>query len=186
MKATTRLLTLALALTGPALTTNAMNPHKVEGMIRSGQLEAAEAALQSTDTDTADPTTLTWLKALLAQEQGDYRTALDTLKAGLELNPESARLHATRGTTLIRHADSLPLMQRPSQYMQAIRAYQTALQLDQDCLEAHIGLAQYYFHAPEIAGGNLERSAEHAQHVHRLNPDLAAPLLQQIESRQNP
>ncbi|HYP16529.1 MAG TPA: tetratricopeptide repeat protein, partial [Opitutus sp.] len=49
-------------------------------------------------------------------------------------------------------------------------AFTKALELDANDLSALIGLARFYTHAPEIAGGSLVKARELAERVRQLHP----------------
>lgn len=180
----TRLLLSMLALLATApLHAGSPSSGQIAGMIFSGQLEAATPALEAFAAEHPDSPELAYLQSRLATAQGDTAKGLAAMRELVAAQPGNAQYHAALGTTLVRHAETLPFMERSTSYFEAISAYRQSVALDENCFEGQIGLANYYLHAPEMAGGSLVKAEEHAREVLRLNAGMGAPLLAQVLER---
>jgi thioredoxin-like negative regulator of GroEL len=175
------LLTLALFLAGSLGA--ALAPDAIEGLIHTGQLEEAAAALDTLASEEADHPDLAYLRARLLVARGDPSAGVDALRGLLAASPQQARLHAALGTSLVQLAETLPFMERPAVFMEVIECYEQAVGLDPELFEGRMGLAQYYLHAPAFAGGSLVKAEEHARVAARLLPELGRPVLVEILRR---
>ena len=97
--------------------------------------------------------------ALRHEREGRHQEALNTLSLAIDANPESARLHAVRGSMLLAE----------QQVVAALRDLEKAVQLDPDSAEALTNRAQAYrlFGRLDEALGDLDRALA-------KDPDLVA------------
>ncbi len=164
----------------------AASTDEIDGLIFAGQLDTAEAAIAEmakTDPDSPD---ILYLNGRLYLAKGQTGDSLAALQKAVKMEPDRAQFHSALGTAYVRHAETLPFMERPMFYMQSIDSWKKAVSLDSDSLEGHMGLAYYYMNAPAMGGGSLVLAADHAKEVIRLNPELGEPLLEQVKARKEP
>jgi TolB-like protein/Flp pilus assembly protein TadD len=87
--------------------------------------------------------------------QDNLREADAAARRAIEINPDSAEAHASRGLAVSLSRD----------YDEAARAFEAAIRLDTKLFEA------YYFYARSLlAEGNLEKSAEYFAKASEVNP----------------
>ncbi len=180
----TRLLaatTFALASFLPTVSAEGEPPlARAAAAFEQGDLAAAESLLAPlAEAGQNDPGALGLLAQVRLRQQrpGDAATLLER---ALAVDGGNARLHAALGQALSLQLPNASLEEQPSLAMRMLQAFQTAVGIDPDLIEARVGLARYYTQAPEIAGGSRTRAEEQARFILQRVPWLGEAELGQI------
>jgi tetratricopeptide (TPR) repeat protein len=130
-------------------------------------------AHRALDASEETPDTLLGM-ALLARADGDLSRARELAQRSVDADPTSGERWAWLGTTTFEAigASSAGAFTKAEQADAGRRAYERALELDPTCIDAHIGLAQFYLKAPALFGGSIRRARERADALMALGtPD---------------
>lgn len=115
---------------------------------------------------------------------GDLKQAVEAAEAAAAAAPERADVHAYLGMMYSRRIGQLNVMQQAIIAGRMKAAFERAIQLDPDEVNARIGLVRYYANAPAIAGGSPERAYAEALEVQKRAPFLGACELGWLAARQ--
>jgi len=163
---------LSLLLTSPALAIPALDEAKAA--FQQGDLAAAETLLLPlTAAEKPDPAALHQL-ALLRQRQGRPKDAVPLLERATALDATKADYFAALGIAVSEAMRGAPMMEMAALSGKVRKAFAKAVELDPNHVTGLIGLTRYYSNAPEMAGGSLEKAAELALRIEKLNPLLGA------------
>lgn len=124
-------------------------------------LAASTSALASTDAALAE------LRQLLTSNQIE-----DAVKAGeraVESYPDDARLWVWLGRAYGRRALEANLLARASWAGKTRDAWEKAVELDPNNLDARFDLIQYYLQAPAMLGGGVDKAKAQAEAITQLN-----------------
>lgn len=174
------LLALLFGTSGASAQTSA--DHAAE-LLKKNDLPAAEALLAPlTGADSKDAAAFFQLGQLRLRQQKaneavaafEKATVLDSTRPEYFSQLGIAISMKMQGANFMVQAVTAPKMKK---------AFEKAVALDPNHIGGLIGLARYYSNAPEIAGGSLEKAAEFATRVQKLNPSLGESELGRIAER---
>lgn len=170
---------LLLAVVAPAQTAL----ETAAAALKSGDLPAADAALAPLAAgEKPDPAALHLLSQVrLAQK--NTKAAVALAEQAVQLAPDKSDYHAQLGIALSARMPELGFMQQAMVAGKMKKAFEKAVELDPQNLNALVGLSRYYANAPEIAGGSPVKAAEFAQRVKTINPFLGESELGRIAER---
>ena len=112
----------------------------------------------------------TQAKELLAAK--DSKGAITLYEKALEADPTSATLQTDYANALAVRINEVNFMAKGMIAGKMLKAYQTSVELDPKHVTGWIGLSRYYWNAPPIAGGSLEKATEYANQVKKIVPWL--------------
>jgi len=115
---------------------------------------------------------------------GETETALDFYSRGRDAHPDEARFHSMRGHCLNMLGQNKPMNEAMLMFMEGLEEYRTAVRLDEFDIEGHYGLAQYYAHAPAMAGGSMPLAEEHAGIVMSIDEARGNGLMAMLKQLQ--
>jgi len=116
--------------------------------------------------------------------QGEVEAALEYYTIGRDAHPDQARFHSMRGHCLNMLGQTKPMNEGMVMFMEGLEEYRTAVRLDDKDLEGHFGLAQYYAHAPAMAGGSMPLAEEHAGIVTQIDEARGNGLMAMLKMMQ--
>jgi tetratricopeptide (TPR) repeat protein len=109
-----------------------------------------------------------WLgRAWLAQ--GDWEKAADRFEA-VELDPGSAQAHYFLGAAYGEQAMRASKLRQPFLAKKVQHAFERAVQLDPDYLDARTGLLDFYRMAPGFMGGGMDKARAQAAEIRKRDP----------------
>lgn len=150
----------------------------------SGDLKTAEQLLQEVLEVDAESSEALYYLGLSKFVVGDTEGALDYYTQGRDAHPDEARFHSMRGHCLNMLGQSKPMNEGMLMFMEGLEEYRTAVRLDAMDVEGHYGLAQYYAHAPAMAGGSMPLAEEHAGIVTQINEARGNGLMAMLKMMQ--
>jgi tetratricopeptide (TPR) repeat protein len=95
--------------------------------------------------------------------------AVDHMERAVELNPANADYQYGLGAAYGMKAQNAGMIKQAFLAPKVKKAFEKAVELNPKLLEAHVGLAQYYWKAPGIMGGDMEKAWKEADAVIQLD-----------------
>jgi cytochrome c-type biogenesis protein CcmH/NrfG len=112
-------------------------------------------------------------------ELKQYGDAVDALENATELAPKSSLAQMWLGRAWGRHAESNKLLAF-GRARKARSAFEKAVELDPKNVDAMSDLFEYYFEAPGIVGGGLDKAESVAKMIANLDPEHGERLLARV------
>ncbi|MEO8431719.1 MAG: tetratricopeptide repeat protein [Acidobacteriota bacterium] len=107
-------------------------------------------------------------RAFLAE--GDLDRAVSALEKAAALDPRSAQAQVWLGRAWGQKAMRANVFSQASMAGKVRRAFERAVELDSDNLDARIALVEYYSRAPGIMGGSTAKARAQAADIRRRDP----------------
>jgi cytochrome c-type biogenesis protein CcmH/NrfG len=169
--ATPRLAPLALAtvLAVAASAGHAANPAAVEALLKSrdaGALAAAEALAEA-----QAGSARAWTLLARAQLQtGEAADAVESAEKAIALAPGDAQAHYWLGNSLGMRIGQVNMLRKMAMAPDLRDAFEAAVRLDPNLLDARSALIQYYLQAPEAMGGGVDKAKAQVAEIAKRNP----------------
>lgn len=117
---------------------------------------------------------------------GEFRNATNYLEKAVIEDPRNSEYHDWLGKTYGRRAEEASFLTAFSYAKKTHLSFEKAVALDPNNLEALGDLFEYYLQAPAIVGGGVEKAANVALSIGRLNqPEYHYALARLAEKRQD-
>jgi tetratricopeptide (TPR) repeat protein len=120
----------------------------------------------------------------LQMADGRFDRAGDAFERAAKQQDGNAVYHFWLGQAYGAQAQRANVLRQASLARRTKQAFDRAVQLDPDYLEARAGLVQFYLLAPGVMGGSVDKAREQAGEVRRRNPYRGAFLAASIAQRQ--
>lgn len=132
----------------------------------AGTLAEAEARVEADEGNAA-----AWIALARAQLlEGLADEAVDSAEEAVELAPEDPQAHYWLGNSLGMRIGQVNLLRKMAMAPDLRDAFETAVRLDPDLLDARSALVQYYLQAPPVAGGGIDKARAQVAEIARRNP----------------
>lgn len=105
----------------------------------------------------------------IALEERKHGKAIDYFEAATKLDPKSSMYFLWLGRALGREAQQANVLRQPGLARKTKAAWEHAIELDADNLDARADLIQYYVQAPGFLGGGKEKALEQAEEIRKRN-----------------
>jgi len=105
----------------------------------------------------------------IAMEERRYDTATSYFEAATKLDSKSSTYFLWLGRAYGREAQSANVLRQPGLAKKTKSAWERALELDPDNLDARSDLIQYYVQAPGFLGGSTQKALEQAEAIRQRN-----------------
>ncbi len=106
----------------------------------------------------------------------DTDAAVDHMEEAVDLNPRSADYHYGLGAALGVKARDAGIIKQAFLAPKVKGAFEKAVRLNPNLVEAHVGLVEYYRRAPGFMGGDMEKAWSEAEVVIGLDELRGRPL----------
>ncbi|MBX2897442.1 MAG: tetratricopeptide repeat protein [Cyclobacteriaceae bacterium] len=106
----------------------------------------------------------------VAFDEKKYDEAEDFFETAIDTNNKVADYHTWYGNTLGTIAADANLFKQASLGPKMKSAWEKAVQLDPETVDARESLIQYYLQAPAIAGGSVDKAIEMANEIKKIKP----------------
>jgi tetratricopeptide (TPR) repeat protein len=116
----------------------------------------------------------------IALERGDVDGAVDWFKRATKLDADESEYHLWLGRALSVKIQSVSFFEKGGIANRMLDAFETAVELDPESIEARAGLAQYYLSAPAIAGGSISKAKKQAEEIKKRAPGEGHLLMAQV------
>jgi tetratricopeptide (TPR) repeat protein len=144
--------------------------------------EAREVFRRLVEADGENAVSRLWLgRALLAESRLDE--AVEQLGRAVELSPGRAEVHLWLGRAWLAKLQQADGVAQGRYALRVRSAFEKAVELDPDDVQARVSLAHYYANAPFIAGGSWKKARAQAAAVVDRQPLAGYLLLAGIEQQ---
>lgn len=116
-------------------------------------------------------------------KQKKFKEAAEFAEQATKADPTKPDYFSQLGVALSQRMREVNFMQMAVISGRMKKAFEKAVELDPRHLGGLIGLARFYSNAPEIAGGSLEKAAEYAARVQKVDPFLGAMELGRVAEK---
>jgi tetratricopeptide (TPR) repeat protein len=113
---------------------------------------------------------------LLSRQFRNEDEAVDQMEEAVEINPGNADYQYGLGAAYGTKAQNAGMIKQAFLAPKVKKAFEKATELNPKLIEAHIGLAQYYWRAPGIMGGDMEKAWKEADAVIGLDEIRGRPF----------
>lgn len=107
----------------------------------------------------------------LALRRDDTENAVKYFEKAIAAEPQVGRYHRKLGDAYGRSAQKASVFSQFGLAKKCLAAYQRAVAIDPNDLDAHSSLFEYYRQAPGIVGGGMDKARAAAAEIKRLDPD---------------
>jgi tetratricopeptide (TPR) repeat protein len=148
------------------------------GFFNKGKLAEAKAAFESVlKQDEKNPEAHYRLGlVLLSRRFMNVDDAVDHMEEAVDINPSSADYQYGLGAAYGLKAQNAGVIKQAFLAPKVKGAFEKAVALNPKLVDAHIGLAQYYWKAPGIMGGDMEKAYREADLAIQLDEMKGRPL----------
>ncbi|MCP3958890.1 MAG: tetratricopeptide repeat protein [bacterium] len=116
-------------------------------------------------------------------ERGRHKDAVAEIERATRLDPASSTYQFWLGEALVERIDEVGFLFKLSVAKRMRAAYEKAVELDPDNLEARVAVARYHSEAPAIAGGDRARADAEIEAIRERDPALAHVTLALIHEQ---
>ncbi len=103
-------------------------------------------------------------------KQKKFQDAVDFAERATKVDAAKPEYFSQLGIALSQRMNEVNFMQMAALSGKMKKAFEKSVALDANHVPGLIGLARFYANAPEIAGGSLEKAAEFAARLQKLDP----------------
>jgi tetratricopeptide (TPR) repeat protein len=105
----------------------------------------------------------------IALEERKHDRAIDYFETATKLDPKNSTYFLWLGRALGREAQRANVLRQPGLAKRTKAAWERAIEIDPDNLDARADLIQYYVQAPGILGGSKDKALEQAEEIRKRN-----------------
>lgn len=163
------LVVLVVLLSGAAA---AVDKESIEALIEAEHWKRARALIEPLFRANPGEPRANFLMACCYEAAGEYNRALALAEKAVAIEPKNADYHLLLAFICGRQAMRAGILRQIGLALRIRREAETALGLNPNHVEARIVLAEYFFRAPGIFGGDKNKARALAEEVVKLNPAL--------------
>ena len=161
---------VALAILGSAAASQETDLARGVALYDAGDAEAAQAVFSAiAETDSGNAGAVYHL-GVTQMELGQLDAAIESFERAVELDDGQSRYHQGLGEALGSKAGEVGVLKQMRMAGRIHDAFERAVELDEDNVEARFGLITFYLNAPGIAGGSESKALEQAEAIRERNP----------------
>jgi Flp pilus assembly protein TadD len=116
-------------------------------------------------------------------QQKKAKEAVEFAEQATKADPAKPEYFSQLGVALSQRMNEVNFIQMAALSSKLKKAFEKSVELDPNHVPGLFGLSRFYTNAPEIAGGSLEKAAEFAARVQKIDPFLGAIELGNIASK---
>lgn len=138
-------------------------------LYEAGDIAAAQsvfAGLAAKDPDNAE---VIYHLGLTQMAQDNIDAAIDSFERAVDLDANQSRYFQLLGEALGSKAGNVGPLKQMAMAGRIHDAFENAVELDGNNIDARFGLITYYLNAPAIAGGSVEKAMRQAEAIQRLD-----------------
>ena len=102
----------------------------------------------------------------------DYDKAVEWFKKAVKLSKDSSEYHFWLGNAYGEEIQRVGIIKQAFMAKKWKKAWEKAVELDGDNIEARFSIMQYYLNAPAIAGGSKEKAHQQAAEIKKRDPRM--------------
>jgi cytochrome c-type biogenesis protein CcmH/NrfG len=183
-----RLAPLALALCLAAASTTAFaNAADIEALLKArdpGALSRAQAFVEANEANAR-----AWVLLARAQlQKGEAEEAVESAEQAVELAPNDAQAQFWLGNSLGMRIGQVNMLRKMAMAPDLRDAFEAAVRLDGNLLDARSALIQFYLQAPGAMGGGVEKAQAQQAEIAKRNPargHLAQATIERAHNKDN-
>lgn len=156
---------------------------QAKAALKTGDLATAETLLTPLTTGEKPDAAAVHQLGLVRQRQQRATDAVALFEQATKLDATKPEYFSALGVAISQRMGDVTFMQQAMLSGKMKKAFAKSIELDPNHLDGLIGLTRFYSNAPEIAGGSLEKAAEFAERVKKINPFLGELELGTVAER---
>jgi tetratricopeptide (TPR) repeat protein len=164
------LISLWLAGTGALMADEAADVAGARALFGAGRFPEARRAFEGLLAANPSNAEIHYYLGRLAIERRDPASAVRELERAAELAPESAPIHEALGDAYGRSAEKAGAFGSYLLARRCLAEYKRAVFIDPRDVEARERLLEYYYRAPAIVGGGMDKAAGEAAAIETIEP----------------
>ncbi len=137
------------------------------------ELESAEEQLLGVRKARPEDASAAFYLGRVYLAQGRFEAAVSALERSTRLDPTSSVYQFWLGEALVGRIHEVPFLFKLGVANRMRAAYEEAVELDHDNLEARVAVARYHSEAPAVAGGSPAIAQEQLEEIRLRDPALA-------------
>lgn len=142
-------------------------------LFHAQEVEAAEELLLAAGKEQPENAKAAFYLGRVYLERGRSKAAVEALERATRLDPESSDYQFWLAEALVARIGEVAFFFKLRVAKRMRKAYEKAVELDPENLEARVAVARYHSEAPPAAGGSAERAATELAEIERRDPALA-------------
>ncbi len=154
--------------------------------LEAGELEVAEALLLDVRGLLPEHAEAAFYLGRVYLTRGEAQAAVQAIEEATRLDPGSSTYQFWLGDALVARIHEIPALFKLAVANRMRMAYQKAVELDPENLEARAAVARYHLQAPPVAGGDPALADAQIEEIARRDPALAQILIDEREGRREP
>lgn len=153
------------------------NIKKAKELIENKEFKEAKEILESLVDEDETNHEAFYILAQIYFSEGDIDKATDNAEAAVEITDENPDYHFLLGKIYGRDARTASVFRKPFLAKKCKNAFLRAIELDPEHLNGNMGLAEFMFYAPGIAGGDKEEAIKLAEKTVKIDEVSGLNLL---------
>ena len=138
-------------------------------LFEAGKFKEAKTVFEPALKSNARDAAAAFYLGRIAMEERKHDRALDYFAAATKLESTNSTYFLWLGRAYGREAQNANVLRQPGLAKKAKSAWEHAIQLDANNLDARSDLIQYYVQAPGFLGGSMARAFEQAEEIRKRN-----------------
>jgi tetratricopeptide (TPR) repeat protein len=161
---------LAAAMSVPNVVLAAQNGDSAGILLfEAGKFREAKTVFEPAYRSNARDAAAAFYLGRIAMEERRNDKAADYFEAATKLDPKSSTYFLWLGRAYGREAQNANVLRQPGLARKTRAAWERAIELDPDNLDARSDLIQYYVQAPGFLGGSTQKALEQAELIRQRN-----------------
>ena len=138
-------------------------------LFEAGKFKEAKTVFEPVFKSNARDAAAAFYLGRIAMEERDHDRASDYFETATKLDAKSSTYFLWLGRAYGREAQSANVLRQPGLAKKARSAWEHAIELDANNLDARSDLIQYYVQAPGFLGGSTSKALEQAEEIRKRN-----------------
>ena len=138
-------------------------------LFEAGKFKEAKTVFEPAFKSNARDAAAAFYLGRIAMEERKNDRAADYFEAATKLDPKSSTYFLWLGRAYGREAQNANVLRQPGLAKKTKAAWERAIALDPDNLDARSDLIQYYVQAPGFLGGSTQKALEQAEEIRKRN-----------------
>jgi tetratricopeptide (TPR) repeat protein len=138
-------------------------------LFEAGKFKEAKTVFEPAFRSNAADAAAAFYLGRIAIEERRHDRAADYFETAVKLEPKNATYFLWLGRAYGRAAQDANVLRQPGLARKAKGAWERAIDLDADNLDARSDLIQYYVQAPGFLGGSTAKALEQAEEIRKRN-----------------